>query len=281
MTQSNFVVARDRLYIMGVINLSAESFASEGRCLSLDDALFHAEKLIGEGADILDIGAEPTNPKLSSPVTDPTTQLRYLTPVIEGIRQRFDTPLSVDTSEPEVMQSVVSSGATLINDIRALRRPGALEAVAKLGVSVCLMHMQYPDGPPESGLPARPGVVEEVKTFLEERIDAAMQAGIKKDRIIIDPGFGAGSFGKGTRENLLLMNQLETFTRMGYPLLAGLSRKTFIGDLLKCPEQDRVFGSLTMNIFAVLKGANIVRTHDVRAMRDALTLMQALEECAA
>ena len=254
--------------IMGILNLAPGSFASEGRCLSVDDALRHVEKIIEEGVDIIDIGAEPTNPQQIAQTVSAEDELSLLLPVIDAIRQRFDTPLSIDTSDPVVMRAVIAHGADMINDIRALTRPGALEVAAELDVPVCLMHRcKY--------VPQQ-AIVDVVCRYLSERLDQAITAGIKPEHIILDPGLGGGSFGKDCEQNLQLLRAIPQLTALGYPVLIGLSRKTFIGKILNCPEHERIYAGLTLNNYAASQGAAIIRTHDVRALRDGLTVTHAL-----
>lgn len=265
--------------IMGILNLAPDSFASEGRCTTLDSALQHVEKIIADGVDIIDIGAEPTNPKQKGFVIDSDAELKALLPVINVIKQHFDVPISVDTSDPIVMQAVVDAGADMINDIRALTRPGALETVIKLDVPVCLMHMKYPDGmPTKDYIEVEQECLPEIENFFRTRLDEVCTAGLKRENIILDPGIGGGSFGKSTQDNLKIINAIDKFKQLGFSVLIGLSRKTFIRDLLDCAEYETVHAGLVLNYEAAKQGAAIIRTHDVRALKDALTMLEALEE---
>ena len=200
------------------------------------------------------------------------SELERLLPVIAGIRAHSDIPLSVDTSEPKVMQAVIEAGANLINDVRALSRPNALTTAAQLDVPVCLMHMTFPDGNIQPHK-TDPNLSNVVLNFLKIRIQAALDAGIKPEHIIIDPGFGGGSFGKNTVENCELFKSIPKLKAQGFPVLIGLSRKTFIGDILDAPESERIYASLALNLYAIEQGASIIRTHDVKALQDALRIL--------
>lgn len=256
--------------IMGILNLASGSFSKEGRCTSVDEAVCHAEKMIAEGADIIDIGAEPTNPQQTTDMIDSSAELSKLLPVIDAIKSRWNTPISVDTSDPEVMRTVVEHGAEMINDVRALTRPGALDTVASLNVAVCLMH--------QCGYGEEQDITQSVMTYLSQRIQAALDAGVKPEHIIIDPGLGGGSFGKKPYQNFELLHAIPQIATLGYPMLIGLSRKSFIGEALNAPEHERVHASLVLNCFAAKQGAAIIRTHDVRALSDGLTIQRVLEE---
>ena len=263
--------------VMGILNLTAESFASEGRCSTVSDALWHVEELVQDGVDIIDIGAEASNPTLEKLEHNADRELQRLLPVIEAIRGRFDVPLSVDTSQAAVMRASIAAGADMINDIRALRLPGALPAAVELDVPVCLMYMAFPDGNIRLRDVSIPIEIE-VERFLRQRLDEVITAGVKPEHIILDPGIGAGSFGKSTQDNLRILRNLPNLKALGFPILVGLSRKTFIGALLNCPEEERVFAGLALNVYAVKQGATMIRTHDVRALTDSLTVLRALEE---
>ncbi|MBS0358859.1 MAG: dihydropteroate synthase [Proteobacteria bacterium] len=264
--------------VMGIINVNPHSFSSTGRCLSIDDAMNHAEKIIQEGAAIIDVGGEPTHPKQHI-VISLQEELDRVIPFIEKLNQNFSTPISVDTSHPEVMTAAVSAGASLINDVRALRREGALQTAANLQVPICLMHMQYPDGNASTNSedPYHGNVVQSVKHFLQERIDACLASGIQKEQIILDPGIGHGSFGKDLPQNLQLLNQLKVFCDMGFPILVGVSQKTFIGELLNVEVSERLYGSIAAAIYAVLCGVKIIRAHDVKATVQALQMINAID----
>lgn len=260
----------DRARIMAVLNMTPDSFSDGGRFNAIDAALAQAERLLAEGADVLDIGGESTRPG-AEPVSAEDEVARVV-PVIEAIAARFDVPISVDTSKPEVMRAAVAVGAGLVNDVNALRAEGALDAVADLNVSVCLMHMQ---GAPRTmqEAPHYDDVVAEVKRFLAERVLACRMAGIDPKRIVIDPGFG---FGKSLQHNLRLLAQLGRFADIEAPVLVGLSRKRMIGEITGRDVDQRAAGSAAAALLAVERGARIVRVHDVAATRDALALYEAL-----
>lgn len=261
----------DRVRVMGIVNVTPDSFSDGGEHATVETAVAHGLKLAGEGADILDIGGESTRPGADEVGIE--EELRRVIPVIERLAKETSLPISIDTSKPEVMRAAVAAGAGMINDVYALRREGALEAAAALGVPVVLMHMQ---GEPRSmqASPQYDDVVAEVHRFLAERIFAAEMAGIAKKRILVDPGFG---FGKNREHNLMLLAQLERFGELGVPLLAGLSRKKTIGELTgRDDPHDRVFGSIAAHLIAAQRGANLVRVHDVAGTVDALKVWNAV-----
>jgi len=255
---------------MGVLNVTPDSFSDGGRYLDLNAALARANVLIEEGADMLDIGAESSRPG-ARPVSA-EEELSRLMPLLEGLRG-CAVPVSVDTVKPEVMRSAIEAGAAMINDISALRSPGALETVAGSDVAVCLMHMQ---GEPRTMQrePHYGDVVAEVGAFLAERAAAAEAAGIARERIVIDPGFG---FGKSVEHNFELLRNLDRFTELGFPVLAGWSRKSTLGAITGRGADDRLAASLAAALLAAQRGARIVRVHDVAATRDALEVLATLE----
>jgi dihydropteroate synthase len=257
--------------VMGIVNVTPDSFADGGEHATLEAAIAHGLQLAGEGADILDIGGESTRPgALDVPVDE---ELRRVIPVIEALAKQTALPLSIDTSKPEVMRAAVAAGAGMVNDVHALRREGALEAAAALGVPVVLMHML---GEPRSmqDAPRYDDVVADVHRFLAERIFAAEMAGIAKKHIIVDPGFG---FGKTIAHNLALLAQLDRFTELGVPVLAGLSRKKTIGELTgRSDPHDRIHGSVAAHLIAAQRGAMLLRVHDVAATVDALKVWNAV-----
>jgi len=264
-------VVLDRVRVMGIVNVTPDSFSDGGEHASLEAAVAHGLRLAEEGADILDIGGESTRPGAAEVSVE--EELRRVLPVIERLVKETSLPISIDTSKPEVMRAAIAAGAGMINDVYALRRDGALEAAAALGVPVVLMHMQ---GEPRSmqASPQYDDVVAEVHRFLAERIFAAEMAGIAKKKIVVDPGFG---FGKSREHNLVLLAQLERFGELGVPLLAGLSRKKTIGELIGREEpHDRVFGSVAAHLVAAQRGARLVRVHDVAATVDALKVWNAV-----
>jgi dihydropteroate synthase len=253
-----------------VLNVTPDSFSDGGRFLAPDAALRHAEQMVREGADILDIGAESTRPG-ATPVPE-SVELERLLPVVEAVRQRFACPISVDTSKPPVMSAAVAAGASMINDVYALRAPGAVKTVRALGVPVCLMHMQ---GEPRTMQqePRYADVVAEVVAFLAERAAVCRAAGIPAAAILLDPGFG---FGKRLDHNLALLRDLERIVALGYPVLVGLSRKSLIGTILGQPVEQRLHGSVALAAVAALKGARIVRAHDVGPTAEALRVVDAV-----
>jgi len=257
--------------VMGILNVTPDSFSDGGKHSRLDDALRQAETMLNEGALILDIGGESTRPG----AVDVTEQeeLERVIPVITALRQRFDCVLSVDTSKAAVMSAAIQAGADMINDVRALFEPGALDVAAASQVPVCLMHMQ---GAPRSmqHKPHYDDVVAQVKQFLLQRAQACEQAGIGKERIILDPGFG---FGKNLQHNYQLLAQLKPLVDSGYPLLAGMSRKSMIGQLLNVPVNERLAGSIACATIAALQGARIIRVHDVKETVQAVRVVTAMQ----
>ncbi len=256
---------------MGILNTTPDSFSDGGVFISPGLALDHVRRMVAEGADIIDVGGESTRPG-ALPVSADDEMDRVI-PVIEAIRSEMDIPISIDTSKGEVMEQAVKAGACMINDVMALRAPGALEAASRTGVPVCLMHMQ---GEPRSmqKLPQYNDVVQTVKQFFQERIEAAVGAGIERRRIILDPGFG---FGKTLEHNLTLLSSLNTFKAFNLPLLVGISRKSMIGAILDDAAVDqRLFGSISAAVLAVERGATILRVHDVKPTVDALAVATAV-----
>ena len=265
------ILRLDRPQVMGIVNVTPDSFSDGGAHDTADAAVAHALRLVEEGADVLDIGGESTRPGAAE--VEVEEELRRVVPVIERLAAQVAVPISIDTSKPEVMRAAVQAGAGMINDVYGLRREGALDAAAALGVPVVLMHMQ---GEPRSmqAAPQYDDVVGEVHRFLAERIFAAEMAGIPKQRIVVDPGFG---FGKDTAHNLQLLAQFERFAELGVPVLAGLSRKRSIGELTgRDVPADRVAGSVAAHLIAAQRGAAIVRVHDVAATVDALKVWNAV-----
>ena len=265
-----FRLSLARPLIMGVINLTPDSFSDGGRFAAVDQAIAQAQALIAQGADLLDIGGESTRPG-ASPVTLAEERRRVL-PVLERLVS-CGVPVSVDTQKPELMCEAIAAGAAMVNDINALGTPGAIEAVAATSVAVCLMHKQ---GNPQTmqAEPRYDDVVRQVVDFLRERIAAAGRAGIAESRIVIDPGFG---FGKTYEHNLELLRALDRFAKLGVALLAGLSRKSMLGRITGREVGERVFASIAAAMIAVEKGARIVRVHDVAATRDALAVWSAVK----
>lgn len=265
------IVRLDRTRVMGIVNVTPDSFSDGGEHATTQAAIAHGVRLAEEGADILDVGGESTRPGADEvPLEE---ELRRVIPVIEGLVRATSIPISVDTSKPEVMRAAVAAGAGMINDVYALRRDGALDAAASLGVPVVLMHMLgQPRSMQES--PRYDDVVADVHRFLAERIFAAEMAGIAKARIVVDPGFG---FGKNREHNLALLARLDTIAELGVPVLAGLSRKKTIGDLTgRADPHDRVAGSVAAHLVAAQRGARLVRVHDVAQTVDALQVWAAV-----
>lgn len=258
--------------VMGILNVTPDSFSDGGQYNRLDNALFQAEQMLTDGAIILDVGGESTRPGAAD--VSEQDELQRVIPVITAIRQRFDCIISVDTSKAAVMSAAIQAGADIINDVRALQEPGALEVAAKAGVPVCLMHMQ---GAPRSmqHAPAYLDVVDDVMQFLLQRVAVCQQAGISKQQLILDPGFG---FGKNLNHNYQLLQQLERFVATGLPVLAGMSRKSMIGQLLDVPVNERLAGSLACATIAAIKGAGILRVHDVKETVQSVRVVTAMQD---
>lgn len=250
--------------VMGVVNLHPDSFATVSYKSSVNESIEQALKMVAAGAAIIDLGAEPTNPQQTITV-NAAEELERLLPVLRALVTRVSLPISIDTSQPTVMQAVLNEGASIINDTRALRYEGAVAAVAASDAGLCLMHQG--DG----------GDIKAISRFLQDRAEFCVAAGIHKQRIVLDPGIGNGHFGKTTEQNLALLKQLEVLSETGYPLLVGVSRKTFIGEVLNLPQEERLAGSLAAMIVAYQQGASIVRVHDVAASVQALKIIRAIE----
>ena len=265
------VLKLDRTRVMGIVNVTPDSFSDGGAHASTDAAVAHGLALAAQGADILDVGGESTRPGAAPvPLEE---ELRRVVPVIERLVRETALPVSVDTRKPEVMRAAVQAGAGMVNDVGALRGDGALETAAALGVPVVLMHMLGEPGSMQDD-PRYDDVVAEVHRFLAERIFAAELAGIARKNIVVDPGFG---FGKTTGHNVLLLAGLERFAELGVPLLVGLSRKRSIGELTgRAVPGERVAGSVAAHLLAAQRGAAIVRVHDVAATVDALKVWEAV-----
>ncbi len=259
--------------LMGILNLTPDSFSDGGRYLQPERALARVRQMCAEGADIIDLGGESTRPG-AEPVSV-REELERVIPVIDAIRDAgIETPVSVDTSKPEVMRAALDAGAAMINDVRALQLPGALEAVASSRARVCLMHMQGTPGDMQQN-PVYQDLLGEVQAFLQARVEACERAGIARHRIIIDPGFG---FGKTLAHNLRLLRHLDRFCDTGLPVLAGLSRKSMIGAVLDLPVDERLYGSLACALIAADKGAAIIRVHDVAETRQVLDIYRAVSD---
>jgi dihydropteroate synthase len=255
--------------VMGVLNVTANSFSDDGR-LDRDAALARGRRLLEEGARIIDIGGESTRPR-ATPVDEPE-ELRRVIPLVESLA-REGACVSIDTMKPGVMRAALAAGASMINDVRALQAPGALEAAAASDAAICLMHMQ---GEPQTMqiAPAYADVVAEIRAFLGRRASACIDAGIAADRIVVDPGFG---FGKTVAHNLALLRDLGQIAALGFPVLAGLSRKSTLGSITGREVGDRLAASVAAALAAAVRGARILRVHDVRETVDALAVWNAIE----
>ena len=257
-----------RTLVMGIVNVTPDSFSDQGRHAAADVAIAHANRLVAEGADIIDIGGESTRPGATDVSDD--EELQRVMPVIESLAGS-GVPVSIDTRKAGVMRRAIAAGTSMINDVNALRGDGAIEAVAESDVAVCLMHMQGAPGTMQND-PRYGDVVAEVKAFLRERVEVCRSAGIPAARIVIDPGFG---FGKTLEHNLTLLRALRSFQDLGVVVLAGLSRKGMLGALTGRPVGERAAGSIAATLAAVARGATIVRVHDVAATVDALKVWHA------
>lgn len=259
-----------RKHVMGVLNVTPDSFSDGGRFRDLDNAIGHAGQMISEGASLIDIGGESTRPG-AAPVSV-QEELDRVCPVVERLVSEFDALVSVDTSTPEVMREAIRLGCSLVNDVRAFSRPGAIDAVRDANVALCVMHMQ---GEPDSmqQAPRYDAVVDDLKAFFAERIDVLSTSGVCTDRLILDPGFG---FGKTLEHNLLLLRNLRDFQAFGLPVLVGMSRKSMIGAILGNEVDQRLFGSLSAAVIAAMQGAWIIRAHDVLATVEAIRIVDAV-----
>lgn len=266
-----YLFALKRPLIMGIVNVTPDSFSDGGRYNDADQALAHAECLIAEGADMLDVGGESTRP--NAPTVSVQEEIDRVAPVLERLIP-LGLPVSIDTRKTSVMAEAIRLGVDMVNDIGALEAEGALAVVAASEVAVCLMHKQgNPDSMQEE--PRYVDVVQEVGAYLNARMATAEAAGIALNRIVVDPGFG---FGKSVAHNIDLLKHLSVFAQLGSPLLVGLSRKSMLGALTGAPVGERVHASVAAALLAVQRGAKIVRVHDVKATRDALTILNAIEE---
>jgi len=259
----------DMPIIMGILNVTPDSFSDGGKFNTIDNALKQTELMLEAGADIIDIGGESTRP--GAPEVSELDELDRVIPVINKLKLEFDCPISLDTSKAIVMQAGIESGVDLINDVCALSQPNAVEVVAGSDVPVCLMHMQ---GSPRTMQhnPIYDDVITDIKHFFEEKLQICENAGISKERIILDPGFG---FGKSLAHNFELLNRFNEFSEFNLPLLAGLSRKSMLGNLLGLPANERVLSSVVAATIAMNNGANILRVHDVAETKQAVTIFNA------
>lgn len=260
-----------RPQVMGILNVTPDSFSDGGRYALKDAALKHADSMVRAGATLLDVGGESTRP--GARAVSPTEELERVAPVVEAIARELDVVISVDTSTPAVIREVARLGAGLINDVRSLRRDGALDAALDSGLPVCLMHMRGEPGDMQDD-PQYTDVTTEVCDFLAQRVAECVAAGIKAERIVLDPGFG---FAKTLEHNLSLFRHLERLHALGRPLLVGVSRKTMIGKVLGREVDARLYGSLALAALAVAKGAQIIRVHDVAETVDVVRMIAAVQ----
>ncbi|MFA0714792.1 dihydropteroate synthase [Vibrio splendidus] len=267
---NNKTLVLDRPHVMGILNVTPDSFSDGGKFNSLDNALLQAERMIQAGVSIIDIGGESTRP--GAPDVSLEEELARVIPAIKAIRTKFDVWISIDTSKAEVMRQAVEAGADLINDVRALQEPGALQAAAEANVPVCLMHMK---GQPRTmqASPVYDDVLMDVEAFLQERVEACDAVGISKEQLILDPGFG---FGKTIEHNYHLLAHLEKFHTLGLPVLAGMSRKSMIFKLLDKAPADCMVASVTCATIAAMKGAQIIRVHDVEDTLEAMKIIEVM-----
>ncbi|MEZ8573275.1 dihydropteroate synthase [Vibrio splendidus] len=267
---NNKTLVLDRPHVMGILNVTPDSFSDGGKFNSLDNALLQAERMIQAGVSIIDIGGESTRP--GAPDVSLEEELARVIPAIKAIRAKFDVWISIDTSKAEVMRQAVEAGADLINDVRALQEPGALQAAAEGNVPVCLMHMK---GQPRTmqASPVYDDVLMDVEAFLQERVEACEAVGISKEQLILDPGFG---FGKTIEHNYHLLAHLEKFHTLGLPVLAGMSRKSMIFKLLDKAPADCMVASVTCATIAAMKGAQIIRVHDVEDTLEAMKIIEVM-----
>ncbi len=267
----NFNLDLNTPRVMGIVNVTPDSFSDGGKYTQTSQAVAHGLKLVEDGADILDIGGESTRPN-ATPVSL-QEELDRILPVIEALVGQVNIPISVDTYKPAVMQAAINAGASIVNDVRALQEVGAVEILAKSSAGICLMHMQ---GTPQTMQinPEYQDVVADVKAFLMQRVSVCEQFGIALNRIILDPGFG---FGKTRAHNIALIQQLASFQDTGLPLLVGLSRKSVLGQVTGHDVDARLYASVAGAVIAVMKGARVVRVHDVKATVEALKVVVAIE----
>ena len=257
--------------IMGILNFTPDSFSDSGKFFQLDKALFQVETMLKQGASIIDIGGESTRPMAEEVTLE--EELDRVVPLVEAVRKRFDCWISVDSSKAQVMQEAAKVGMDLINDIRALQEPDALQTAVRLALPVCIMHMQ---GQPRTMQlnPHYDDVVADVLKFMQQRTEQCLASGIKKENLIWDPGF---CFGKSVQHNYCLLQQFAVFCEQGFPVLAGISRKSMIGAVLDKPVEQRTVGSVAAALIAAMKGASILRVHDVAETADALKIWLATQ----
>lgn len=268
----NSIVDLSSPQVMGILNVTPDSFSDGGKFAHFDHALDQVERMIAAGATIIDIGGESTRPGAKD--VSEKDELERVIPVLKAIKQKFDVVVSIDTSKASVMKAAIESGADIINDVRALQNEGCLAVLANSDVPICLMHMQ---GLPRTmqNEPTYSNVVDDIILFFEQRINACVDAGIVKERLILDPGFG---FGKTLAQNFHLLANLSAFEKLDCPILAGISRKSMIGNLLNRDVEQRLAGSLSTAIVAVQQGAKIIRVHDVEETVDAIKILKAVAD---
>ena len=260
-------------HIMGILNVTPDSFSDGGQHLATDDALRHAEQMIAEGAAIIDVGGESTRPGAAA--VSAQQEMDRVLPVVEALVRELDALVSVDTSTPEVMREAAHAGAGMINDVRNLRREGAMQAAVATGLPVVLMHMLGEPGDMQNAPHYEGAVEDEVMAFLAQRVAACEASGLRRERILLDPGFG---FAKTVEHNLRLLHRMEKLQELELPLLVGMSRKSMIGKVLERPVEERLPGSLALSALAVERGARILRVHDVAAHVDAVNMAWAVLE---
>ena len=264
------VISLDKPVVMGILNVTPDSFSDGGQFNRIDSAVSHALAMLKQGAKIIDIGGESTRPGAALVTLD--EELQRVIPVIQALRLQSDCIISIDTSKTEVMHQAVAAGADMINDVRALQEPGALTAAAQLQVPICLMHMQ---GTPVSmqDKPDYIDIIQDINHFFEQRIIACVNAGINKNQLLLDPGFG---FGKTLEQNYQLLAELKQFQCFNMPLLVGMSRKSMLGKLLNIEADERLVSSVSCALIAAQNGGNIIRVHDVKETQEAMTILNAV-----
>lgn len=269
---TNKIVNFSSPQVMGILNLTPDSFYTGGKHCSIESASKETERMISEGATIIDIGGESTNPQ-AKPISLEEERRRVL-PILEALCSQFEVIFSIDTSQPQIMKEAVERGVGLINDVRALQKEGALEMAAQLKVPVCLMHMAYPFGYSDSvSVPLGKDPVSIIIDFFKKQLERFEKAGILRENILLDPGFGGGLFGKDKKQNLIILKDLEKFSLFGLPILIGLARKTFLGDILKAGPEGRLAGSLAAAALAVERKIHIIRTYDVKETVDVIRIV--------
>ncbi|WP_285422983.1 dihydropteroate synthase [Pseudomonas sp. efr-133-TYG-103a] len=267
----NRVLDLSRTHVMGILNITPDSFSDGGRFARRDLALSHAEAMVAAGATLIDVGGESTRP--GARAVSPVEELERVAPIVEAISRELDVVISVDTSTPAVIRETARLGAGLINDVRSLRRDGALDAAVATGLPVCLMHMRGEPTDMQND-PHYDDLVGEVSAFLQARMDQCVAAGIPADKIILDPGYG---FAKTLEHNLSLFKHMDALHALGRPLLVGVSRKSMIGKVLDKPVDQRLYGALALAAMAMIKGARILRVHDVAETVDVVRMIAAVE----